>query len=191
MRTRRSSILHDAYEQLSRRRDVKRQKLRGERCAYCGCVTKTGTDHVVPLVRNKRPTGILSTGSEVVRCCAACNSAKGGRSYVEFVMRSARMRQALPNAQDRQRLVRRLSRLDPHRARYAVDDKLVEAYVQLVEDVCDDLQRAADAICVRHHGAERAYCVLEQSDAPSAISAERMAPFSWDDPREGQPITTI
>ena len=48
----------------------------GYRCQYAGCSRRgTTLDHVVP-----RCQGGLSTWSNLVACCLACNSRKGGRT---------------------------------------------------------------------------------------------------------------
>ena len=56
----------------------------GYRCVYCGTVSPTdllSVDHVQPRVK-----GGDSSGGNVVTACIPCNTAKGARSLVQFLM---------------------------------------------------------------------------------------------------------
>jgi hypothetical protein len=56
----------------------------GYRCVYCGTVAPTerlSVDHVQPRVK-----GGDSSGGNVVTACIPCNTAKGSRSLVQFLM---------------------------------------------------------------------------------------------------------
>ena len=56
----------------------------GYRCAYCGTVSASdvlSVDHVQPRVK-----GGDHSGGNVVTACIACNTAKGARSLVQYLM---------------------------------------------------------------------------------------------------------
>ena len=62
----------------------------GYRCVYCGTVTHTdllSVDHVQPRVK-----GGDSSGGNVVTACIPCNTAKGSRSLVQYLMDDAAVR---------------------------------------------------------------------------------------------------
>lgn len=62
----------------------------GYRCVYCGTVAETAllsVDHVQPRVK-----GGDHSGGNVVTACVPCNTAKGGRSLVQFLMDSPESR---------------------------------------------------------------------------------------------------
>jgi hypothetical protein len=62
----------------------------GYRCVYCGTVASTdllSVDHVQPRVK-----GGDSSGGNVVTACIPCNTAKGSRSLVQFLLQDETVR---------------------------------------------------------------------------------------------------
>jgi hypothetical protein len=49
-------------------------------CVYCGG-DSTDWDHLRPLVRGKRPTGYISSASNLVPACGPCNQSKSGADW--------------------------------------------------------------------------------------------------------------
>ena len=62
----------------------------GFRCVYCGTVADAellSVDHVQPRVK-----GGDNSGGNVVTACVSCNTAKGHRSLVQFLMETPEVR---------------------------------------------------------------------------------------------------
>lgn len=58
-------------------------------CAYCGGPA-TDSDHLRPLVRNKRPTGYINEIRNLVPSCGPCNQSKGGADWRKWMQGDAR-----------------------------------------------------------------------------------------------------
>ncbi len=54
----------------------------GHHCAYCYGIERITQDHLIPLSR-----GGSHTADNVVPACYSCNSSKGARTHVEFLLR--------------------------------------------------------------------------------------------------------
>jgi hypothetical protein len=57
-------------------------------CVYCG-LPSTDSDHLMPLVRGRQPTGYLHEIRNLVPCCGRCNQSKGGRDWKAWMLGSA------------------------------------------------------------------------------------------------------
>ena len=53
------------------------------RCFYCGAPASS-SDHIVPLVSERRPTGAITEIYNLVPCCSTCNSSKGNKTFEEW-----------------------------------------------------------------------------------------------------------
>ena len=53
-------------------------------CVYCGN-SASDWDHLLPLVRNKRPTGFFSGKGNVVPACGRCNQSKSGQDWERWM----------------------------------------------------------------------------------------------------------
>jgi 5-methylcytosine-specific restriction endonuclease McrA len=54
-------------------------------CAYCGVRAAETWDHVFGLVRNQQYAGYGHTLGNLLPCCKSCNSAKGNKSWREYL----------------------------------------------------------------------------------------------------------
>ena len=53
-------------------------------CVYCRKRHANTSDHVFPLIRDKRPTKYGPCSANMVPCCSVCNSSKAGRLLEEW-----------------------------------------------------------------------------------------------------------
>lgn len=90
-------------------------------CVYCGS-SANDWDHLLPLVRNKRPTGFFSGKGNVVPACGRCNQSKSGQDWEKWVRGASKNS---PKSRGVKDLEQRVDRL----ARY------VEAYPQSAENL--------------------------------------------------------
>jgi hypothetical protein len=58
-------------------------------CVYCG-IPATDTDHLFPLVRDRKPTGYLHEIRNLVPSCGPCNQSKGGQDWKAWMLGKAK-----------------------------------------------------------------------------------------------------
>lgn len=56
----------------------------GYKCVYCGGEATT-SDHLNPLVREKKPTGYITEIGNLVPSCNGCNQSKGNKNWRDFI----------------------------------------------------------------------------------------------------------
>ena len=59
------------------------------RCVYCGD-RSTDFDHLIPLVRGRRPSGFLTEARNLVPACGTCNQSKGGSDWRKWMLGTAK-----------------------------------------------------------------------------------------------------
>lgn len=59
-------------------------------CAYCES-TASESDHLRPLVLNKKPTGYISEIHNLVPACSKCNQSKGNKPWHTWIVSSAKL----------------------------------------------------------------------------------------------------
>lgn len=72
----------EGYKYATAEKIAQRVLYHGSRCRYCGSEEKLGIDHMIPLTR-----GGGHWPSNLVPCCARCNSRKRTKTYAEFKSR--------------------------------------------------------------------------------------------------------
>jgi hypothetical protein len=65
---------------------VKVKEFFGGNCGYCNAAPATAQDHLIPM--NKSSLGLHAWGN-VVPACTACNAAKQGRDWKDFIIKQA------------------------------------------------------------------------------------------------------
>lgn len=58
-------------------------KFDSSKCFYCGA-DATSSDHIIPLVSDRKPTGAITEIYNLLPCCNSCNSAKGSKTFEDF-----------------------------------------------------------------------------------------------------------
>lgn len=180
---RKSSILHDWFDQLSRVRMSEDDGRLHEAaklsifpdedaCVYCGSKSNLGWDHVDGLVSRQRPSGRIQTPFDMVRCCVPCNSSKGNRSAEEHMDRLCRS-----NTRAHAERRRRLRIHAAVRSRHALtwDVKrfagMLRRNAELAESVTRELQLLADCQSVAVHG-DRAVTKLLRAEGRRSLERD-------------------
>jgi hypothetical protein len=78
-------------------------------CVYCGD-RANDWDHLLPLVRDKRPTGMFSGKGNVVPACGLCNQSKSGSDWEKWMRGPAKNSPTSRGVKDVDMRVARLSR---------------------------------------------------------------------------------
>jgi hypothetical protein len=78
------------------------------RCAYCGD-RATEWDHLRPIVREQRPTGLVSEIANLVPACGKCNQSKSGYDWRDWIDGSARLS---PRTRGVPNLIERIAKLE-------------------------------------------------------------------------------
>lgn len=58
-------------------------KFNMSKCFYCGA-DATSSDHIIPLVSDKKSTGAITEIYNLIPCCSTCNSSKGNKTFEEW-----------------------------------------------------------------------------------------------------------
>ncbi len=123
-------------------------------CAYCGD-RASESDHLRPLVLQRRPTGYVSEIANLVPACGKCNQSKGNKNWREWMMSAARLSPTGRKLRDIAERIARLESYERWRSPTRVDFETVlgrdgwEHYWALCEAVIEQLrecQKVADTI---------------------------------------------
>lgn len=124
------------------------------KCVYCGD-RANDWDHLLPLVRNKRPTGMFSGKGNVVPACGLCNQSKSGSDWESWMRGPAKRSPTSRGVHNLDERIERLARYTQLYRRPGVQlEKLVEAdlwraYWEKLDELHKSLKEAqmiADAI---------------------------------------------
>jgi hypothetical protein len=116
-------------------------------CAYCGNKA-TEWDHLLPLVKNRRPTGYISEIANLVPACAKCNQSKGNTDWRAW-MRNGKARHS-PTGRGLSDVEARIARLEKYeqaRTPTKIDFAEIigtdewESYWKLCEDIVAEMAR--------------------------------------------------
>jgi hypothetical protein len=130
-------------------------------CVYCG-TSANDWDHLLPLVRNKRPTGFFSGKGNVVPACGRCNQSKSGQDWERWMRGASTNSPKSRGVRDLEERVALLSRYAESYPKSAenleaiVDPVLWAAYWAKLADLHDSLraaQKLADEISSQIRGA--------------------------------------
>lgn len=131
------------------------------KCVYCGN-SANDWDHLLPLVRNKRPTGFFSGKGNVVPACGRCNQSKSGQDWERWMRGNSANSPKSRGVKDLEERVARLARYTESYPQSAenleglVDPTLWAAYWAKLAELHTSLRAAqtlADEISVQIQGA--------------------------------------
>lgn len=113
-------------------------------CVYCQVQNAKTWDHIVPVIKKKRPNGPGHQLGNLLPCCKDCNSAKGNKDWVDF------LRCAEKDGVDRSPTIELITK---YRARYVVqpefeanDTEVNWLKLQIIQSNIEKLMLEADAI---------------------------------------------
>ena len=81
-------------------------------CAYCGD-DSTEWDHLLPIVKDRRPTGQISQIRNLVPACGKCNQSKGNKAWRDWMLGPAKRSPKTRGISD---LAERIARLETFEA---------------------------------------------------------------------------
>ena len=77
------------------------------RCAYCGD-PMSEWDHLLPLVKDQKPTGYISEIGNLVPACGKCNQSKGNKPWRDWMLGASPRSPKSRGIRDLEARVRRL-----------------------------------------------------------------------------------
>lgn len=134
--------INPTFGELDQFRDL--MKLEPDVCAYCGAASTTW-DHFEPLVSGSSPTGYIDELDNLVPACGSCNSAKGNKTWSEFMNTDARspLKKSIGNLRKAYKQKRKEAGDDAGLDKAESEEQ--EALRQRHQARCEALQRFDDA----------------------------------------------
>jgi hypothetical protein len=90
------------------------------RCAYCGD-RASEWDHLMPLVRDKKPTGYITEIANLVPSCGKCNQSKGAAPWREWITGPAALSPATRKDPGLEARIAKLEEFERWRAKTRID----------------------------------------------------------------------
>lgn len=119
-------------------------------CVYCKAPANTW-DHLINLVQDRKANGNGHRIRNLVPCCSACNSSKGGIGFEEWIngytdLKERKIKPASRVKGDRRKLVKLLKNYVKKCPRRSAIDIELEAQLMVLRDAVLDILKQADKL---------------------------------------------